>query len=209
MKRMLLLSSARFLMNNPPDIFGRPFSSYKMAYITTASKGVTDKGYLERDRKFFKEQKYNFEEIDLDGKDEQTLRELLKNFESVFVEGGNTFYLMKAIKGSGFDQVIKELLPKGLIYSGGSAGSYVACPSIEMATWRHQNKYDHYGVTDFTGMNLVPFLMSVHYKPEYKELLQEKIKQSKYPVKILTDDQVILVEGDNYQLVGKGEEIKL
>ncbi len=209
MKRMLLLSSARFLMDNPPDIFGRPFSRYKMAYITTASKGVIDKGYLERDKKFFKEQEYNFEEIDIDGKDEQTLRDLLENFESVFVEGGNTFYLIKAIRESGFDKVVKELLPKGLIYSGGSAGAYVACPSIEMAAWRHQDKYDHYGVTDLTGMNLIPFLMSVHYKPENKELLQEKVKQTRYPVKILTDDQAILVQDNNYELVGNGVEIKL
>lgn len=208
---MLLLSSSRFLINNRPDIFGRSFSSYKMAYIITASKGVIDKDYLERDKKFFSEQKMDFEEIDLDVyKDKETeLLDKLLGFELIFLEGGNTFYLMKSIRESGFDKVIEKLLTKGVIYSGASAGVYVACPSIEMALLKHQDKYEHYGVTDFTGMNLVPFLMSVHYKAEYVALLRERVKQAKYPVKILTDDQAILVEGDKYTLVGSQVEIKL
>ena len=82
-------------------------------------------------------------------------------------------------------------------------------PEFEMATWKHQDKYDHCGVTDFTAMNLVPFLVTAHYASEYAELLKEKIRQSQYPVRILTDDQAILVQNGSTKLVGKGDEIKL
>lgn len=180
-----------------------------MVHVITASKGVTNLEYLERNRAFFKKEGYQCEELDLDGKSEDELRNILSKKELVYVEGGNTFYLMKAIRESGFDKVIKELLPKGLIYTGGSAGAYVCCPTIEMAGLRHQDKYDHYGVTDLTGMNLVPFLLSVHYKPEYRDLLKEKISQAKYPIKILTDEQALLIKDGEVELVGNQEEVVL
>lgn len=208
MKKLLLLSSSRFLIDNT-QVFDKPLRDLRMAYVITASKSVPSTAYLDRHRQFFKEQRYNVQELDLDGKNENELRYFLQDFDAVFVEGGNSFYLLKSIRESGFDKVIKELLPKGLIYIGASAGSYVTCPTIEMALWKHQDKYDHHGVTDLTAMGLVPFLVSVHYKQEYDERIKAGIAKTQFPVRILTDEQALLVEGDKVELIGKGEEIKL
>ncbi len=98
-------------------------------------------------------------------------------------------------------------MPKGFIYIGSSAGSYVACPNIEMACCKHQDG-ERYGLKDLTGMNLVPFLMTVHYDSKYEAILKEKIPQTNFSVKILSDEQAILVKNDNITLLG-GEEIKL
>lgn len=210
MATILLLSGGKFLYDNPL-MLGRPFKDLKMAYVISASKGkgVGSTDFMEKDKAFFREQGCNFFELDLDGKTENELRDILNNCDAVFVEGGSTFYLPKSIRESGFEKVIKELLPKGLIYIGVSAGSYVACPTIEMSTWKHKNKYDYCGITDFTAMGLVPFLLSVHYQPENKELLKEKIPLASLPVRILTDDQAILIKDGKEQLLGNHEEIKL
>jgi dipeptidase E len=210
MKTLLLLSSGSFLNNDLTDILGKPLKNFRIAHVINAAKGkgVRDLSHLERVRDIFKKNDCYFEDLDLDGKNEEQLRGVLKNFDAVFVNGGSSFYLLKSIRESGFDKVIKELLPQGFVYIGVSAGSYVACPTIEMALWKHQDKYDHYGITDFTAMNLVPFLISAHYTPENKDLLKEKIAQAKYPTKVLSDEQVILVKGDQVELLG-GEEIKL
>lgn len=205
---LLLFSSLRLLINGLPPVLGKPWREFKMVHVITASKGVTNLEYLERNRAFFKKEGYQCEELDLDGKGEDELRKILSKKELVYVEGGNSYYLLKSIRESGFDKVVKELLPKGLIYVGGSAGSYVACPNIEMATWKHQDR-DRFGVTDFTAMNLVPFLLSVHYKPEYRDIVKEKISQVKYPIKILTDEQALLVKGGEVELVGNQEEVVL
>ena len=126
------------------------------------------------------------------------------------MEGGSTFYLLKAVHGSGFDKVIKELIKKGVVYVGSSAGSYIACPTIEVSTWEKPGEEkDRFGVTDLTAMNLIPFLIVAHYDPDLKEALRKKISQTKYETKILKDGQAILVEDNNYKLVGEGEEIKL
>lgn len=206
---MLLISSSSFLENDFTEILGKPFREYKIAHIINGSKGkgVNDLSYLERTRERFKKQDCYFEDLDLDGKNANELRSILKNFNAVFVNGGSTFYLLKSIRKSGFDEVIKELLPQGFLYMGASAGSYVACPTIEMALWEHQDIYDHSGITDFTGMNLVPFLVTVHYNPEYKELLKEKIPNASCPVRILTDEQAILVKDEEIKFFG--EEIKV
>lgn len=100
------------------------------------------------------------------------------------------------------------VIEKGVPYIGSSAGSYIACPTIEMATWSLKQK-DRFGVTEFSAMNLVPFLVKAHYVLEMGEVLQDKILESKYETKILKDGQAILVEDDKYKLVGEGEEIKL
>jgi len=55
----------------------------------------------------------------------------------------------------------------------------------------------------------VPFLLSAHYRPENDEVIKAGIAQAKYPVRILTDEQAILVQDDNYKLVGEGSEIML
>lgn len=208
-QNLLLLSSSSFLEGDLSGVFEKPLKEYKLAHITTASKGkgVGSLDYLERTRDRLRACNCEFEDLDLDGKSEDELRQILKKFDGVFVNGGSTFYLLKAIRESGFEKVLKELLPTGFIYIGASAGSYVACPTIEMAFWKHQDKYHHYDLKNLTGMNLVPFLMTVHYTPQYEAILKEKLPQSKYPVKILTDDQALLVKDDTVTLLG-GDEIR-
>jgi len=213
MKTLLLCSSGDFVTEHDLPFLPKPINEMKMAYITTASKGSSCALSVPADKQMRRNRRMALsdqaEEIDIEGKTEQELREILKDKDVIYVEGGSTFYLLKAVRESGFDKVIKDLIDKGVVYVGASAGSYICCPTIEMATWINRNKYDHCGLTDFTAMNLVSFLMTVHYEPEYKDLLKEKIPQAKYPVKILTDDQAILVQDDKIELIGDGEEIKL
>jgi len=210
MKTLLLLSSGKFLNNDLTEYLGKPLSDFRIAHVINASKGkgVNDLSHLDRVRAIFKQNNCYFEDLDLDGKKEDDLRKIFSNFDAVFVNGGNTFYLLKSVRESGFDKVIKELLPKGFVYIGASAGSCLACPTIETSLWRHQEKYDHYGLTDLTGLNLVPFLISVHYMPDYHDILKEKIFKAGYPTKILTDNQAILVKDGEIRLLG-GEETVL
>lgn len=212
MKRLLLLSSVRFLINNPgifEKYFGQSLKDFKMAYVINATKGVEDLEYFHRNQKYFQEQGCEFTLIDLDEYTEEQLREKLSQFGLVYVEGGNTFGLLKSIRNSGFDKVVKELLPQGLIYMGGSAGSYVACPNIEMSTWKERSNYDYHGITEYTAMGLVPFSLWVHYEPEQHDWLLEKSKNSSLPMRILTDDQALVVRDTEVELIGDSQEVKL
>ena len=208
MKKLLLASNGKFLIEKGYDLLGVPKDHVRIAYITTASKGARDLNYLENHKKSMHANGLDFEEMDVEGKSLNELDALFSGKNVIHVEGGNTFYLLKAIKESGCDKVLKELVLRGVIYVGTSAGAYIVCPTIETSTWGPDKK-DDYGLTDFTGLNLVPFLLKVHYKDELENLFREKIKTASRPVRILRDGQAILVENDLYTLVGEGEEVKL
>ena len=204
---MLLTSAGMEVNKEILKILPKPPKELKLTHITTASIDEKNKDYFHKETQIMKELGFQVTEADISGMTEGKVRKLLKDTNIIYVQGGNTYYLLKSIKESGFDKVVKELLEKGVIYIGVSAGSYVAGPTIEQADWIHE--HNRFGLTDLTAMNLVPFLLMVHYVPEYKSILKEKIQKSKYEFKILTDDQAILVKGDNYKLVGKGPEINI
>lgn len=189
-------------------ILPKPAGQIKIAHIITASKVEENLSYLEKENRMMRALGLNVENIDIEGKNEAELRKLLMDKDIIYVQGGNTFYLLKHVRESGFDKVVKDLIDKGVIYIGVSAGSYIACPTIEMANWKNQDK-NLVGLRDLTGLNLVPFLLFVHYKPEYKDVLRQEIAGAKYPVKILTNDQVILIRNGETTLVGRGKEIKI
>lgn len=209
MKTLILASSGQFIIDNNIDKYlPKKLADCKIAYIITASKKVSDSSYINEQRQKMKELNFNYTEIDIDDKNEKELKKILKSYEIIFMEGGNTFYLLKSIRESGFENVINDLLNKGAVYIGSSAGSYVACPSIIMATFSERPK-DRCGVTDFTALNLVPFLISAHYTPDKLPNLKEKSKILNLPLHILNDQQAIISIDGKTKLLGDGEKIIL
>lgn len=204
MRRLLLTSDFNFSVQDGLRLLFKDVSKIKLAYITTAAKGSNNKTYIDLHKEMMRGERISFNELDIEGKNEAELRELFKGNDAVYVEGGNTFYLLKAVRESGFGVVIKELIEKGVPYIGSSAGSYITCPTIEMATWTKQR--ERFGVVNLDALNIVPFLIKAHYVPEMKDILKGKIDNAKYETRILKDGQAILVEGDSYKLVGNNGE---
>ena len=108
--KILLTSSGLFIPKFLPAIVKKPIEQAKIGWVTTASKGVEDLTYLGQHRDMMNELGWNFEEIDIDGKSQAELRKLFSDKDVVHVEGGNTNYLLMAIRKTGFDQIIKELI---------------------------------------------------------------------------------------------------
>ena len=111
---------------------------------------------------------------------------------------------MKIVRETGFDKILKEELEKGKVYIGTSAGAYLICPSIEVSNW--DKEQEMFGITDFTALNYVSFVLKVHYKDEQKELVKAKMKTLKYPIHILRDGQGILVEDGKPTFFGDEKE---
>ncbi|MEK6901418.1 MAG: Type 1 glutamine amidotransferase-like domain-containing protein, partial [Nanoarchaeota archaeon] len=105
----------------------------KVAFVTTAAYGETkNPTWMEKDRQLL----YScgikhIEDLDLKDKTRDDLERILADKDIVFVNGGNTFYLLYWTRKSGFDKVLLSFLKRGGLYVGVSAGSYIACPTIE------------------------------------------------------------------------------
>ena len=208
MKTLLLTSAGMQVKDEILKILPKPAGQIKLAHIITASKVEKDTSYVEEDNKGLREVGFQIEDIDIEGKNESELREILEGFDVIYVQGGNTFYLLKWMRESGFDVIVKELIDRGVLYIGVSAGSIIMGPTIEVAGWKDFDRND-VGLQDLTAFNLVPFNIFVHYSSEYEELVREEVPKSRYPVRILTNDQAFLVQDDKATLVGRGEEIKI
>ncbi len=208
MKTLILASSNQFItVDNVKLILPMSSDKVNILYVTTASKKVDDASYVKLTKQKMKGLGLSYTEFDIAGKSYLELREALKYSNVLYVEGGNTFYLLKTVRETGFEKIVKEEIENGLIYWGVSAGSYIACPSIIMATWF--GGVDECGVIDWNAMSLVPFLINAHSTPGNLEFLKEKSKNLRYLLRVLNDEQALLIRGEEVRLIGTGEEIIL
>lgn len=202
--KLILSSDLSFLFKHGYALTGIPKEEMNIGYVTTASNVARTKSFFVDVKNKIKESGYKFEEIDITGKTQDELLEFFADKNVIHVEGGNTFHLLKIMREVGFDKVLQRLLEDGKVYIGTSAGAYIMCPTIEVANWNEDGK-DRFGITDFTALNYVPFILKVHYTDNQETKVKEKSTTSKYPLRILKDGQGILVEDDKYTFVG-GEE---
>lgn len=179
----------------------------KVAFITTAAYGESNHPtWMEKDRKSLQDCGITeIEDLDLKEKTREELEKILADKDIIYVNGGNTFYLLYWVRKSGFDSALAGWLRKGGLYAGVSAGSYIACPTIEQATWKHQDR-NRIKIADFTALNLVPFLITAHFEEKYRSILNQAAKRTPYPIVALADTQAVLIKGKSIAIIGSGEK---
>lgn len=206
---ILLTSGGMQVQDDILKVLPKAPTQIKLAHIITAAAIFPTAPWRDKDKKRMLAVGFQVEDIDIAGKSETQLRRLLQNKDVIYVQGGDPFYLLQQAKASGFDRIIKKLVKAGTIYIGVSAGSYIACPQLLPAIWKKPDRARYGLAKDETAMNLVSFLVSVHYDENDRDAIKKGTAQTKYPVYILTDDQAVLVHDSNVTLVGKGQPIKL
>lgn len=179
----------------------------KVVFITTAAFGENkEPHWLKKDRQLLYDCGIkDIEDVDLKDKTPKELEKILSDKDIIFINGGNTFYLLKETRESGFDKVLEKFLKRGGLYVGVSAGSYLACPTIEQATWKRADR-NRWGVTDFKALNYVPFLIVAHFEEKYRTVVDGAAKTTRYPIVALTDKQAIIVDGKKVKVVGIGKK---
>lgn len=209
--KMLLLTSSGMSGTKEEilSVLPKPADKIRVAHIITASKNEKNVSYMERDRELMKEAGFNVEDVDIEGKDKKQLMKILGVVDIIYVQGGNTFYLLRQMRKSGFDKVIRKLLRKGIIYIGVSAGSIVAGQTIETAGWGNNPDEKTVNLINLKGLKLIKSNIFVHYNSDDLEMLKQKPKKVRKKLRTLTDEQALFVFGRKTTLVGEGEAIKI
>ncbi len=192
--RKLLLTSAGF--DNPKlgekflELIGKDPKEIKVLFIPIAARTDEEKHYTNESKK---------ELLDLGIKDiiEYNLEgDIPKEFDAIYVCGGNTFYLLHKIRETGFDKKLIGFIDQGKVYVGVSAGSIIMGPLIGIAAPFDQNEI---GLKDLTGLNLIDSVITPHYTLEEKEIIDKF--EGEHKIIRLTDQQAVLVLGDSIEVI--------
>ncbi len=104
-------------------------------------------------------------------KNDQSLGDRLTKAQGVWVIGGNTFVLRRAMYYSGFDNIVNTL-PDSYIYSGYSAGASVLPSSLkglETVDFSEIVPQDYENEIIWNGLGLIDFYIAPHYQSEHPE----------------------------------------
>jgi dipeptidase E len=156
---------------------------------------------------------YDVEELDLRmwfGKKEKDLEEYLRTKNLVWVNGGNSFLLRRAMKQSGFDKIITKLLKEDVIvYAGFSAGCAVLHKDLHgiditddpyiLAEGYHKN-------VEWVGLDIIDFNIVTHFDSNQNESDESRkemkfYKDNNIPFKTLRDGEVLIVNGKNVEII--------
>ena len=205
MKKLFLASIVSNTIEKLIEILPESPDKLAVAFIPTAADPYKDKWFVDEDRNKLKEKGFSVKDVDINGKTEQELLEELKDADIIFVAGGNTFYLLEKARESGFDKIVKELVQKGVIYVGSSAGATLAGPNIEPVK-PFDDPSEAPSLKSFDGLNLVDFIILPHFeeknKKEYGEIIREYSEKG-YKLITLTDNQAVVVEDEEFKIVEK------
>lgn len=205
---MKLYLSSYHLGNHPEKLVDLIADNKKVAIIAN-SKDYYDDREEKVQQEFEELSKLGLlpEELDLReyfGKQEK-LREKINNYGAVWVLGGNTFILRRAMAQSGFDEILKEKRnDHSFVYAGYSAGVCVITPTLHGLEIVDDPNIVSEGYNPeiiWEGLGFVDYSIAPHYKSDHPEsagvdkTVEYFIKQ-KMPFKTLRDGEVIIKESN-------------
>lgn len=115
-----------------------------------------------------------------------------KEYDVIYVCGGNTFVYLDRIRKTGLDKFIVDSVKSNRsVYVGASAGSIIAGPDISIASWGSEGDSNDIDLKDLSGLGLTNIVVSPHYRDELKSELDEFRNTYGRQVYELTDDQAL------------------
>ena len=135
-------------------------------------------------------------------------RRAVEEAEAVFCGGGNTFRLLDALHRLDVMEALRRRARAGMPYTGASAGSNLACPTI-----RTTNDMPIVEPPTLDALSLVSFQINPHYLDpapgsthmgESRETrIREFHEENATPVVGLREGAILRVEGDSVELRGR------
>lgn len=217
LKQLYLMSSfrgqgvAKMVMSDAEKKLGKSADEIKVLYITTAGNlhRSEERIWIDEGRKILVKHGWQVADYDIANKSEAEVKEAVAGQDVVFVQGGQCIYMLEQAQNCNFAKVIKSALARGVIYLGESTGSIITGRDISpyrfLAKDRRENPPE---LENYNGLGLVNFLVRPHWnhpekREKYLDIMREHLDEFyniSEPIITLNDDQLIYVEGDQFQI---------
>jgi len=211
MKRIFLSSEVHFVAASiGPKI--EPEVKVNAVFIITAirDKPHTHLEWHYENKASLEKEGFNFEVYDITGKRPKQIISDLSKYSAMYVEGGNSYYLLQESQRSGFKEFVRDKVNSGMVYIGTSAGSVIAGPDIEpvrqdsrAALAPDLKGTNGYGLVDFVVM---PHCGSEERRELFNNYRIEHIYQEDFPYILLNNNQYVEVQDDWINIVDVGME---
>jgi dipeptidase E len=102
------------------------------------------------------------------------LEKAIKEYDVIWVSGGNAFVLAQAMKLSGLDVIIRRLYEEkaDVVYGGYSAATYILGPSLKgfhIVDNPNEKPYGEQYETIWEGLGIINYTIAPHYCSEHFE----------------------------------------
>jgi dipeptidase E len=140
-------------------------------------------------------------------KDDKSHQERNEKYQAVWVAGGNTFVLRRALKYSKADRALGDMVRKNeVVYGGESAGAILPTPTltgVEFGDDPGDVPKNYKKDAIWNGLNLISYHVVPHYESTWEgaqDMIRELQKQN-LEYKTLTDSQALIINGDKEELL--------
>ena len=140
--------------------------------------------------------------------DPTELKKKIESVDVIDVLGGDVNYLLDWAKKSKLDTYLGDVLNKGVVYIGTSAGSGLINPDIGLTWWEPDWKLDH------VGLGIVDFIVVPHQNESDAQKSIEQLTKRRehlqtiinfpWRIYLVQDGQAIKVIDDTVEHVGSG-----
>jgi len=203
MKKLFLASSFTdvvelFVQSEKTELKGKT-----VTFIPTASIHEEVTFYVDAGKKVLQDLGLIIDVLEISTATKNEISSKLESNDFIYISGGNTFFLLKELRRTGADELIKEQINRGKPYIGESAGSVILSPNIEYV----KEMDDFNAVADlvsFSSLSVIDFYPLPHYTNfPFQESTQKIMSNYMDAINLIpfSNAQVILVDGDKVELV--------
>ncbi len=204
MKRLFLTSSVNFVAHDIAKHINQ--KGLKFAFILTPTEVEEgDLEWLRKDRKALLDAGFKLTDYTFTGKTRDEVKDFLKDFDGIYMSGGNTFWFLGKVQESECAQIIIDFVNSGKLYISTSAGSIIAGPDIFPT--RNLEKFAKAPkLANYKGLGLVDFIIMPHWGGQDFKMryINDRLKNAyseKYSIILLPNSSYVMVEDDKFEII--------
>lgn len=184
---------------------GGDLKDKRIVYIPTAANGEYWGSWkIGESVKVAKSLTNYFKIIELENQYKENIFSEIEKADVLWIAGGFSGYLLYWIRRTKFDKKLPEILSKGTIYVGSSAGSMVCAKTQYVSEWHLLEREP--GGSLISGLGLIDFEIYPHFEDE--KLPEIKKLWKKGELYLLKNGEVITVIDEKIEVLGEKRVLK-